>query len=112
VRQYEENRRISAGWGWAIIIVLCAAVLGWGYFRFRAVPDAPRHWDFGELPDAPGQSIYSTSQPTQTSPARQVPLPPEAATGNRDKTTNGDPPAKPGRNQDYMENQPAKGVGL
>ena len=44
-------------------------------------PTGPRHWDYGVLPDAPGQSIYSVTPPTkaQAVPTQLTPLPAASA---------------------------------
>jgi hypothetical protein len=64
----------SAGGGnlnfWLAVLVLAAVFLIWGLFIFFTVGVKwPPAWDFGALPDVPGQSIYSTHalQPGQTS---------------------------------------------
>ena len=69
--QHEEDTTIGARWSWAIILAFCAAIVAWGLANYRWIADAPRQWDFGALPDAPGQSIYSTA----AAPA-DVPQPP------------------------------------
>jgi hypothetical protein len=87
--KYEEFRTMSGRAAWALMVVFCLAILGWGYFTYWLIPDAPRRWDLGQLPEAPGQSIYtSTPTPTQYTPPgvsprtvnapRQVPALPEA----------------------------------
>jgi hypothetical protein len=43
------------------------------------VKDGPRRWNYGTLPDAPSQSIYSTEAASEnTIPPRQVAPLPEA----------------------------------
>ena len=62
---------------WAMIAVLCAAIVVWGYAYFFMVRDVPRQWSYPVLPDTPGQSAYSTAgEPTsQPAPAQLPPLP-------------------------------------
>jgi hypothetical protein len=87
--KYEEFRRISGRASWSVIIGFCLVILGWGYVNYRLIADAPRQWDLGQLPEAPGQSIYTAAPtPTQYTPPsisprtltepRQVPELPEA----------------------------------
>ena len=68
--------------GWAVLLAVCLALLAWGLAIFLfvpAVPDAQRRWDFGALPDVPGQSVYSTSTtPLAASAPAQLPPLPEA----------------------------------
>ena len=74
---FEEYRGISMFWSWTLIVVLCAAILLWGLMNYALVRDTPRQWDFGILPDAPGQSIYSSAQTPRKGPAppQLAPLP-------------------------------------
>ncbi len=75
-----EGERVQ-GRGWAILILLAAAIVGWGLANYFLVPDVPRQWDFGALRDVPAQSIYSTSRPAAPPVApRQMPALPEANT--------------------------------
>ena len=60
-KEYEEFTQISAFWSWVFLIAFCALILGWGMFVEMMVMGQPPHWDFGQLPDTPSQSIYSTS---------------------------------------------------
>ena len=76
---------MSSKWSWVLIVVFCMATLGWGYFNYLLIPDRgedqplKRQWDFGILPDAPSQSIYSSSQPAQAQGVPpQIPQLPEA----------------------------------
>lgn len=67
--------------GWAVLLAVCLAMLAWGLAIFLfvpAVPEAQRRWDFGALPDVPGESIYSTSTPQPASAPAQLPPLPEA----------------------------------
>jgi len=54
---------------WLAALTLAALFLFWGLFIFFSVGVKwPPAWDFGALPDVPGQSIYSTHpvQPGQS----------------------------------------------
>ena len=86
----------AAGHGWLIVILICAGIIVWGAANFLLVRDRPRAWDFGALPDVPGQSIYSVeTRPPASDSARQLPRLPEAehrpAAGA--VTTNSAPPS-------------------
>jgi len=75
--EYEHESRKPPRSGWWIVVVICASLAAWGLVQYATIRDAPRQWDFGALPDVPGQSIYSTSQPAQPKPAppQMQPLP-------------------------------------
>jgi len=60
---YDEKQELPSPWEWVILIVFSASIMGFGWLVYLLVPDAPRHWDFGQFPDAPAESIYSTEQP-------------------------------------------------
>jgi hypothetical protein len=62
-KEYEEFFQISAFWSWVILIAFCALIMSWGMFVEMMVKTQPPHWDFGQLPDTPSESIYSTLQP-------------------------------------------------
>lgn len=48
--------------GWLFVLGLALAFLVYGLFMYFTVGDkGPPGWDFGDVPDTPGQSIYSTS---------------------------------------------------
>jgi len=79
MKQYEEVKTPRPFWGWIILVVFSACLVGWGLAIYFLVQDAPRQWDFGALKDAPGESIYSTSEPVEGKNApQQVPTLPEA----------------------------------
>jgi hypothetical protein len=78
-RWYDEEHELPPLWGWLIIIVFSASIMGFGWLVYLSVADAPRFWDFGQLPDTPAESIYSTEEPNLSiKPHRQVPRLPEA----------------------------------
>ena len=65
MREYEQHKEgPSRGGGW-VVLLICACMLAWGLFQYVSIHDSPRQWDFGTLPDLPGESIYSTSRPAQ-----------------------------------------------
>lgn len=78
-RKYEEERELPPPWGWVIITLFSASIMGFGLFVYRIVPEGPRYWDVGQLADTPAESIYSTEEPwTSRQPQRQLPRLPEA----------------------------------
>ena len=60
---YEEYTPATPLAGWAILLGVSFAVLGLGMFLHAKIPDTPRKWDFGALPDTPAESVYSTARP-------------------------------------------------
>jgi len=70
-KDYEELTYVSPFWSWVFLIVFSAIILGWGMFVEKMVTTAPAQWDFGVLPDTPGQSVYSTVLP----PTAEVNIP-------------------------------------
>lgn len=68
---YDEQQELPSPWEWVIIIAFSASLMGFGWLVYLLVPDAPRRWDFGQLPDAPAESIYSTEQPDISGKPRQ-----------------------------------------
>jgi hypothetical protein len=78
-RWYDEEHELPAFWGWLFVITFSAAIMGFGWLVYLLIPDAPRLWDFGQLPDTPAESIYSTEEPgISKRPHRQVGRLPEA----------------------------------
>ena len=75
--EYEEDREISPVWSWVIVVLFSLALAGWGFFTYSLVGTHERTWDFGTLPDVPGQSVYSIGPvPASPTPPQQiVPLP-------------------------------------
>jgi hypothetical protein len=88
-KKYDEERELPSPWEWVIVTLLSLAIIGYGLLAYRFVLEGPRHWDFGQLPDAPGESIYSTEEPpTALRPGRQIPPLPEAQPPNPPKPHN------------------------
>jgi hypothetical protein len=78
--QYEEYKPVGPVWTWLAILLLAVITLGWAMMTHMAVPDVPRRWDFGVLPDTPALSPYSTVPPPQAKVAPpQIELPPNYA---------------------------------
>ena len=90
--QEEKEERREGRIGWLVVIGLCTVLILWGLANYRLVKDRPRAWDFGVLPDTPGQSAYSTATPSPT-PAglRQVAPLPEVGTGTPSNAREGEP---------------------
>jgi hypothetical protein len=83
MNEYEEKHEIGSMWSWVLVVLLCAVILAWGLTIHALVKDGPREWNFGTLPDAPSQSIYSTEEtPEKAIPPRQVAPLPEAKPGD------------------------------
>jgi hypothetical protein len=77
--QFEERKQVASAWGWAVIALLCAAIVAWGLANYLLIGDSPRQWDFQDRPDAPGSSIYSARPtPLGASPPPQIAPLPEA----------------------------------
>lgn len=78
-RKYDEKQELPSPWEWVILTVFSASIMGFGWLVYLTVQDAPRRWDFGQLPDAPAESFYSTDQPRlERVPRQQIPPLPEA----------------------------------
>jgi hypothetical protein len=93
--QLEEYEPAKPFWGWIIVIVLSVLTLSWGMITHMAVPDVERHWDFGSVPDAPGESAFSTVPPPR---APEVPLQIELLPGREvSEPVQGDDPNARGR---------------
>jgi len=51
---------------WSIIVAISAGFLLWGLLIYFVIGDkGPPDWDFSVIPDIPGQSAYSTYNPTR-----------------------------------------------
>jgi hypothetical protein len=77
MREYEEYHELRAPWDWALMLLLCLSLIGWAFFNYLLVRNAPRQWDYGAVPEAPASSIYTTNRPpAEPSPQNQIePLP-------------------------------------
>jgi hypothetical protein len=73
----EHEGAAGRAWGWVIVVLVAALVVGWGLASFLFIPDVQRRWHFGVLPDTPSESVYSTgATPAEAKPPRQIlPLP-------------------------------------
>lgn len=71
--KYEENRQIPQALGWGILILVAISLVAWCMLLMMIIPDTPRQWNFGELPDVPAQSVYSTLPPPKTPDLKAVP---------------------------------------
>ena len=60
---YEESREIHPVLGWAILVLISAMVLGFALWLHVLFKDHPRHWNFGAVPSAPSESVFTTVQP-------------------------------------------------
>lgn len=89
-RKYDEQRELPSPWEWIIITLLSVALIVFGLVVYRFVLEGPRHWDFGQLPDTPAESIYSTEEPPASTGKlpRQINKLPEAQPENPPKPTN------------------------
>ncbi len=97
MNEFEFRKKSDPRWSWPILVGFTAFILWSGMSIHHMIPDAPRQWDFGALPEAPGASLYST-KPMKDGPALQqiepLPLPPAAPT-NRLETAATNAPASP-----------------
>lgn len=78
MEKYEEYTVLkSQFWGWVILIIFSAVLFGWGMAVHMVVPERPREWDFGTIPDTPALSAYSTAKytPEANVPRQTQPLP-------------------------------------
>lgn len=69
-RWYDEDQEISSFWSWVIIIVFSGSIMAFGWTVYLLIPDGPRQWDFGQLGDAPAETIFSTDEPNIDRKAR------------------------------------------
>src|SRR5512143_1473668 len=88
--------------GWVIVCGIVFVFVVYGLFAFFVIGDKqPADWDFGNVEDIPGQSVYSTYPyrgRTEQPRAQHIDeKPPSAVTGLSD---NSPPPAtRPGRSE-------------
>jgi hypothetical protein len=79
VPKFEERREFPSWVPWVLMILSSVATLAWGAFVYLMVPDTPRQWNLGDLPDVPGESIYSSQRtPLKFPPSEQIAPLPEA----------------------------------
>lgn len=71
--KYEEHREFPLYLGWAILLALSIGLVAWCMVLMMLIPDVPRQWDFGQLPDVPGESVYSTLPPPVTPVLPDIP---------------------------------------
>ena len=76
---FEEFKAMPQKWAWALLTALSLSLIGWGLLAWAMIPDRPRQWNYQTLPDAPGQSIYSSVRTPEDrqgqAPAQIAPLP-------------------------------------
>lgn len=78
-RWYDEDQEISSFASWVVIILFSASIMAFGWIVYLLIPDGPRSWNFGQLPDAPAESVYSTEVPQgKMKPRPQIYRLPEA----------------------------------
>lgn len=90
---FEEYRVLPQWMGWVILVLMSAGLLSWGMWLHHMVEEAPRYFDVGHVPDAPGESIHSTERAPAgpTSRPQIAPLP----EGDSTRTLEAAPPARP-----------------
>lgn len=77
-KNYVEYKIFAQFWGWIILIFISFGILLFAHLMHLIVPDIPRQWDFGQKPQTPAESVFSTRlPPSQSAPGLQlvVPLP-------------------------------------
>jgi hypothetical protein len=60
---YEEYKVLGPVASWIALVLFTAFILGTMHLFFHGVHDQPLVWDFGVLPDTPGESTYSSVEP-------------------------------------------------
>ncbi len=68
MREFEERIEIPPGWMWVLLILFSACIVGWGLTHNLFIMDRPADWEFGQEPDAPSESTYSTEATPVTPP--------------------------------------------
>ncbi|WP_243369931.1 hypothetical protein [Geotalea sp. SG265] len=89
-KKYDEQRQLPSPWEWVIITMLSLALIAYSLIAYRFVLEGQRYWDFGQLPDTPAESIYSTEEPPAPDGRlqRQIHKLPEAQPENPPKPHN------------------------
>lgn len=83
--EYEQYRPVRQIWAWLAVFFLSVSTMAWGMIGHLLVREGPRRWDFGSLPDTPGQSVFSTVQPPEGEVVPpQIQLPPDLSTDERE----------------------------
>ena len=59
---FEEYWAFGPVGSWVLLLVFCVFIVAWGMVHMLVL-EKPADWDFGAVPDAPGESIYSVRQP-------------------------------------------------
>ena len=73
---------------WVIVFAICVGLVAWGVVNWFFVREGPRSWDYGALPDVPGQSVYSSEGlPRNKAVSIQVHRLPEAVPNGPDNGT-------------------------
>jgi hypothetical protein len=75
--EYEEYKVPPQFWGWVLLILFALSLMGYGMWSHHLIPDPPRFWDHGSLPDTPAESVYSTFVPSPIKTEKRIvgPLP-------------------------------------
>ncbi|MCE5326209.1 MAG: hypothetical protein LLG01_07310 [Planctomycetaceae bacterium] len=89
--RYEQYLHAKPVWGWVLAISLTLGVVTWCMIFHMFMPDVPRVWDFGAVPDVPAQSVYSSSRPSDEQ-NRHAPRQIEMLPGAHDIADKGAPP--------------------
>lgn len=77
-QDYEFRTTIAQHSAWIFILLFAASIIMFGVTVHMLIPDTPREWNFGTMPDAPGESVYSTGTPgMEGNPPRQLEKLPE-----------------------------------
>lgn len=95
--------------GWLIVCGIAVAFVLYGLFAFFVIGDRqPSDWDFGEIQDTPGESVYSTFPYRGRTEEPQIQhvdrKPPKAST-----TISDNPPPPPGSEEKGFENTGGRG---
>jgi hypothetical protein len=73
MKEYEEYKTLPPFWGWVVLIVFCLSLISFGMIAHMFILEPKeRHWDFGGLPIAPGESRYTTFEPNNKNLSLQI----------------------------------------
>ena len=84
-------RSLGRAGAWLVTLLLTALVLAMSLLH-HFIMDQPRQWDFGAVPDVPGQSIYSSFSASEERPTfthQLAPLPEAVPLNGNDRGTKG-----------------------